>query len=179
MAYTLGQGGQLLTDPLFSARIQIAMVKAAVQVSSESQGGMDLTVWSKRRLLAIRILTSPSSVLTSFVNAVASDPTSALNWYNPLLISSSTNANPIVVTTSSAHGLSTGNFVEIVGHLVNTNANGNWVVTVVSSTTFSIPAPGNGVGSATGTAQQMESDSDLIFTVNSCFSAVAGIMPTD
>lgn len=66
-------------------------------------------------------------------------------------IASSTNANPIVVTTSTPHGLSAGDQTVIAGHLVNTNANGTWPVTPLTATTFSIPATGNGVGAATGT----------------------------
>jgi hypothetical protein len=72
---------------------------------------------------------------------------------SPINIASSTNANPIVVTTSTPHGLITGAVVTIAGHLVNTNANGTYPVTVLSPTTFSIPKTGNGVGVATGTVQ--------------------------
>lgn len=71
-------------------------------------------------------------------------------------ISSSTNASPIVVTTSSAHGLETGDDTFIYGHRVNTNANGKWTVTVLSSTTFSLNgSTGNGVGAATGVSQSL------------------------
>lgn len=79
-------------------------------------------------------------------------------------IASSTNASPTVITTSSAHGLQTGGAAIINGHLVNTNANGIWIVTVVSSTTFKISpfagfpgtfVNGNGVGAATGTVQSL------------------------
>ncbi len=59
-------------------------------------------------------------------------------------ITGATNANPIVITTTAAHGLTTGETVTIAGVTGNTNANGTWVVTVLTSTTFSIPAVGNG-----------------------------------
>jgi hypothetical protein len=68
-----------------------------------------------------------------------------------IAIASSTNVNPTVITTAVAHGLVTGNQISILGHLVNTAANGTWIVTVLSTTTFSIPVAGNGVGAATGT----------------------------
>jgi len=45
---------------------------------------------------------------------------------------------PIVITTSSAHGLTTGAYVEIAGVVGNTAANGSFFVTYVSSTTFSL-----------------------------------------
>ena len=72
-------------------------------------------------------------------------------------ISSSTNATPIVITTSSAHGLVTGDYVVVTGHNTNTNARGVWKVgTTPSATQFQIlqidgtNTTGNGVGGATG-----------------------------
>lgn len=67
-------------------------------------------------------------------------------------IASSTNATPIAVTTSAAHGYATGDRVSIAGHLVNTAANGVWTITVTSTTAFTLDGSvGNGVGVATGT----------------------------
>jgi hypothetical protein len=75
------------------------------------------------------------------------------------LISSSTNASPIVVTTSAAHGYSTGDIVVVGGHTTNTAANGTWQLGTVASTTFQLltlldgnNSTGNGVGGATGWA---------------------------
>jgi hypothetical protein len=177
MALTLGQGAQLVSDSSFVNRINMAMLRAAIAVSTEAQGTFTTNAWVKRRQLSYRIMTSPTGVLTSFVDAVASDPNSSLTWFAPIGIASSTNANPSVITTSAVHGYTSGDNVEILNHAVNTNANGTWVVTVLTTTTFSIPQPGNGVGGATGTVQKMETDADLAFTVNSVFSAVAGLMP--
>jgi hypothetical protein len=70
----------------------------------------------------------------------------------PRAIASSTNASPIEITTSAPHGYSTGQKVTVVGHLVNTNANGTWEVTVTGASTFELnDSAGNGVGGATGT----------------------------
>lgn len=73
-------------------------------------------------------------------------------------ITSSTNATPIVVT-STAHGLTNGDIVSITGHLVNTAANGIWQIGSVAANTFALLDPitggnsvGNGVGGATGRA---------------------------
>lgn len=72
-------------------------------------------------------------------------------------ISSSTNATPIVVTTSSAHGRVTGDTVFIASHTTNTNANGVWTVGAYTSTTITLlnadgsNSVGNGVGGASGT----------------------------
>lgn len=67
-------------------------------------------------------------------------------------IASSTNANPIAVTTSAAHGMTTGDKADIKNHQTNTSANGVWSVTVTGANTFTIPVAGVGVGGATGVA---------------------------
>jgi hypothetical protein len=179
MALTLAQGAQLVADPGFQARVRDAMVRAAIAVSTEAQGSMTPTVWTKRRQLATRVITSPDANLASFLAAVAADPNNSLTWFAPVEITSSSGGNPIVVTTTAAHGYVNGDVVEIIGHLVNTQANGVWSVTNLTATTFSIPQDGNGTGAATGMAMKQVIDSDLVFTVNSVFSAVAGILPAD
>lgn len=75
-----------------------------------------------------------------------------------ILLVSSTNATPIVVTTTT-HNLSNGDLVSITGHTTNTAANGTWKVAGVTGTTFQLTNPvdgtntvGNGVGGATGSA---------------------------
>ena len=59
-------------------------------------------------------------------------------------ITNATNANPIVIT-SPGHGLASGDQVQITGISGNTNANGNFRVTVINSNTFrcrtSVTAP--------------------------------------
>lgn len=75
-------------------------------------------------------------------------------------ISSSTNASPIVVTTSTNHGYLVGQQVVIVGHLVNTNANGTWVLSAVTANTLTLTgSTGNGVGAATGTVTRIQTPS--------------------
>jgi hypothetical protein len=70
----------------------------------------------------------------------------------PRAIASSTNASPIVITTGAPHGYVSGDKVSIVGHAVNTNANGSWQIVVTGPTTFQlVGSSGNGVGGATGT----------------------------
>ena len=69
-------------------------------------------------------------------------------------ISSSTNATPIVVTTSTSHGLSAGDTVIVDNHATNTKANGVWKVGSPTSTTFQLlhedgtNSTGNGSGSS-------------------------------
>jgi hypothetical protein len=71
--------------------------------------------------------------------------------YSTFRVSAATNATPIVITSDRAHNLTTGDTVIILGVLGNTAANGTWVVTVVSSTTFSLnTSVGNGVYTSGG-----------------------------
>lgn len=57
---------------------------------------------------------------------------------NTKSISTATNASPIVVTTTAAHGYVTGDEVVISGVGGNVAANGTWKVTVTSSTQLSL-----------------------------------------
>lgn len=66
-------------------------------------------------------------------------------------VSAATNATPIVITTAAAHSLTTGQYVSIQNVGGNTAANGNWVVTVVDSTRFSLnTSVGNGAYTSGG-----------------------------
>ena len=66
-------------------------------------------------------------------------------------ITGATNATPIVVTVSAAHGFESGNEVFIGGCLGNTEANGTFDITKLSSTTFSLDdSTGNGAWTAGG-----------------------------
>ncbi len=177
MALSLGQGAQVVASIGYSNRVRSALVRAALAVSSEAQGTLSQNAWLKRRQLATKVLGNPDAYLGSFLAAVAADPNNSLTWFTPVNIASSTGANPIVVTTAVAHNLTTGDIVEIEGHLINTNANGVWSATNITATTFSIPRSGNGTGAATGTCMEMIDDAAIIFTVNSAFSGVAGLLP--
>lgn len=68
-----------------------------------------------------------------------------------LAVTGATNATPIVVTTAT-HGLETGDKVTIAGVGGNTAADGDWEVTVISTTTFSLKGSvGNGSYTTGGT----------------------------
>jgi hypothetical protein len=67
-------------------------------------------------------------------------------------VTSSSVASPTVITTGAAHSLLTGDVTTIAGHSGSTpSINGQWVVTVLSGTTFSIPIQVT-VGGTGGTA---------------------------
>lgn len=69
-----------------------------------------------------------------------------------LTVTGATNATPIVITTSAAHGLFSGTLVAIAGVLTNTAANGEWRIFRTSATQFSLDrSVGNGVYGGGGT----------------------------
>jgi len=72
--------------------------------------------------------------------------------------SAALSASPSTVTTSTPHGLVTGQEVLISGIKGNTSLNGNWFVTVVDTTHFTVPvagvAPYTGGGTVVGPIEQ-------------------------
>lgn len=85
------------------------------------------------------------------------------------LIASSTNASPISLTTSGAHGYAVGDIIVVGGHLINTSANGTFQCgTGTAGTTINlatkqdaINSAGSGVGGATGWVINLSSGSTL------------------
>lgn len=174
MGYT--EQAKLAIDPAFLNQVRIALAVAGTQIQGEAAAGKTTSQLDKRQYLATQVLNSIEAYLNRFAWAVAQN--AAITMGNPVAIVSSTNANPIVVTTA-AHGLATGAVVSITGHLVNTSANGAWTVTVLTTTTFSIPMLGAGVGGATGYIVKMPLDSDIQFQVNAVWDDIAGLRVTD
>jgi hypothetical protein len=86
--------------------------------------------------------------LTSYTAETITTPPAAAS------ITASAIGDPTVITTSAAHGLLSGAVVVIAGHTGSTPAiNGAHVVTVLTTTTFSIPIAVT-VGGTGGTAQR-------------------------
>lgn len=72
-----------------------------------------------------------------------------------LTVSGATNASPIVITTSAAHGLATDDVVTIASVGGNTAANGTFKITKLTSTTFSLNgSTGNAAYTSGGTVAQ-------------------------
>jgi len=62
-----------------------------------------------------------------------------VNGTNQMLtVTGATNANPIQITTSTPHGLTTNQLVGVYGVNGNSNANGQWNVTVTSAVSFNL-----------------------------------------
>ena len=72
-----------------------------------------------------------------------------------VVITSSSVANPTVITTASSHGLTTGDVVMIENHSGSTPAvSGQYTVTVTSTTTFTVPVNVT-VGGTGGTVKKL------------------------
>lgn len=175
----------LASDPLFQVRVQAAMVTAAITVASEAIGTQTSNAYNLRHGLAVNILQNtmgdnsfvPSGTvawLNQFTWAVAADTTIAGELGPLITITSSTSAIPSVVLTATAHGFTTGWWVEVSGHTGNTAINGTHQVTVIDSTHFSIPN-GSGVAGSGGVVNQEPTDTDIQATVNSVFGSIAGV----
>lgn len=79
-----------------------------------------------------------------------------MNIGSPLNVSNATNATPIRITTSSAHGYSDGMQVRIAGVTGNTAANGTWIIDMINSTDFDLlGSQGNAAYISGGTAQRI------------------------
>ena len=75
----------------------------------------------------------------------------ASNWNSGRAISNATNASPIRVTTTVAHGWTTGAKVVIESVAGNTAANGTWTITYVDATNFTLNgSTGNGAYTSGG-----------------------------
>lgn len=175
MASSLITMANLAADTGFQSRVQAAMVTAGINVAAEAVGAQDTNTYQLRHQLAMAVLNSPATYLTRFTWAAAANVTVAGDIGAPVSIASSTAVNPAVVTTASVHGLTSGQFAEITGHLVNTTVDGTWPVTVLTTTTFSVPVAGVSAGAATGMVVVQPPDADIQFAINSVWSDIAGV----
>lgn len=67
-----------------------------------------------------------------------------------LVVSSSTNATPIVITLAAGHGLKNADRIAIAGITGNTNANGEWKLSAVGATSATLTGSvGNGTHGGT------------------------------
>src|SRR5262249_8605389 len=75
---------------------------------------------------------------TGVVTTTLASAAGAVPGVSNLAIANATNASPIAVTTTSAHGLSSGNFVTISGALGHPKANRNRNTTVTGASSFTL-----------------------------------------
>jgi hypothetical protein len=72
------------------------------------------------------------------VDTVVANINGAVEGVTNLPVTGATNANPIQITVFSTTGLSNGDYVTISGVIGNTNANGTWIISGVTGTTFNL-----------------------------------------
>ena len=95
----------------------------------------------------------------------------------PYTITSITAATPAVITTSAAHGLATGDLVSISGSNSGQTVNGIRTVTVVNSTSFSVPVDnttGNS-GSAGNTGEVLSNSATNNVRVERAFNGTTRV----
>jgi hypothetical protein len=98
---------------------------------------------------AAMTVTAQSGIDAADADASRTRTLGSLSNTSTLTVSNATNANPIVITTSAAHGLQSEDFVDIDAVLGNLNANGRWRIQVVNTTSFSLIG---GIGSGAYTS---------------------------
>lgn len=154
--------------PMFLNELPIGANDASIPISSGQQYVstiIDMILLLQRKEAGIDIRYPIQNAL-QWRDAVLAQFAQHVRLSHPaIFINSSTNANPITIVTAIPHQLVTGDQVTIAGHLVNTNANGNWIATVIDNWTFTIPTAGNGVGGFTGTVRKTQPN-DLPFIVD-------------
>lgn len=108
--------------------------------------------WALARQPSISLFEPTTETYTNFPLGMHTPAAPVLAAVGSISISSATNANPVVFTTATAHGLTSGERYTISGATVGwTGVNGVFVVTVTSTTTFSIPVNSTGFGALSGT----------------------------
>lgn len=114
-------------SPVAYAEPSTALTTAGVTVSTTQAGS---TTANKIQKIAF----DAADTYGGTFSLSASVPASAAT------ITTSSVANPSVITTSAAHGFATGDTITISGHSGSTpSINATYTITVVSDTTFSIP----------------------------------------
>lgn len=87
---------------------------------------------------------------TDYTNSFWPVDHSGVGFVNAFTIDTATNAAPIVVHTTTAHGCAAGDVVRVMGATGNTNASGLWFVGAVTSQTIALAGSiGNGTFSGT------------------------------
>jgi hypothetical protein len=92
-----------------------------------------------------RVVVLPN-IVTGVVEVVMANSSGAVGGVVDLPVTGASNANPLVITTAAPHTLASGNVATISGVEGNTGADGTFVVTVLSPTSFSIPVDGTSTG---------------------------------
>lgn len=161
-----------IIERLSSTSLRIAALSGGTALANTSArqyyvGGRIKTITSG--LTAVRlvggdiVLIEASPDPTSIGNATWNGSGSQLT----VAISSSTNTTPIGITTSAAHGYSTGDTVFICDHQGHTAVNGTWEIVVTGSTTFTL---NNSIGTGNGGAGTVRKATNCVIRLASALT---------
>jgi hypothetical protein len=164
--YSLVNGVELTVDTTASTQETVALLWGA-QSQLGALGAVDsltngFTLQNEfgvltRTTTASPITTDPTAVL---INDVWEQLTTVrlLSFSAAgVAVTGATNATPIVITTTTAHGLTTGNYVSVQGVTGNLAANGVAPVTVLTPTTYQLNGTiGSGAYVAGGTSRKLD-----------------------
>lgn len=176
----------LATSQAFQDRVYVSMMSAAIAIQGETKTLSD-SAHGKRQQLATAVLNNPLAYVARFAigcAAITAAGSPETDISSPVLITSSTNANPCVVLTSVAHGIVVGDTVVITGHLSNTAINNSsggtpsaWPVTAVADTThFTVPVAASAVGTVGQVVRQPSDTTIANFGPFSQWSDFAGVI---
>jgi hypothetical protein len=177
---TLAQQADLAADPQFQQRVQAAIQTAAANILAQAQGALGPQTYALRNALAASVMVNASdtpNLVIRFAWAVATNSTVSNDIPAgpvPIEASQVQQGGPVLVSTLTANGLTTGQVVEIEG-AADPAINDTWVITVINITTFSIPVLGTLAGGAAGTITVQPPDADIATAVAACWNAVAGV----
>jgi hypothetical protein len=173
---SLHQQAALADNPQFQARVRALMVLAAGSIISAGADTLGPASAALRLNLAVQVFQNAAPLVERFSWAIVTGgPVPSGIAASGTAIASTTAGLPITVATETAHGLTTGDVVEIDGHDANPEANGTWVATVTGPETFTVPGYGSAFGEQTGTVTKQPSDSDMNTSIAGAWNDVAGI----
>src|SRR5580704_14802374 len=87
-------------------------------------------------------------------------------------VTSATNASPIVIGTSAPHGLLTNDITQLYGSVGNSAANGQWIISRIDATHFSLNnSYGNGAWVSGGDVQHVGFATSATLVDNTIFPA--------
>lgn len=174
MASTLSERATLAQADGFRQRVRAQITATAGSIIGFAQGGLGPDTWAKRMALADQVLQNSMSWIDRFAWAVANNSAVSGDMHSPVGVTGTSGGVPAVVTTTTAHGMTTGDIVEITGTRDGA-VSGTWQVTVLDSLRFSIPAEGLIFGDDGGTACEQPSDTAVTSAIETVWSPLAGV----
>ena len=195
IAYTIGMrfaakldGTYLIQSYSAAKTVQDAEV-ALVSANANMSGGAFRIGEAKRSVPDTVAVVFPRTLdgavqLASYTKTVTLASLALTEYVGNGNVSGATNATPIVITTSAAHGLATGDLVTIASVSGNTAANGTWAITVLTTTTFKLDmSVGNAAYTSGGTWTNVivgfDGEKTIMGDLVATFTTAGGGTPTN